>query len=737
MSTSTLVMSKPVSKLGGDLQKATYAFLEKLTTDDSAPGVHIEPINNCIDGRVRTGRVNQQYRAVLFKLEGSGNPIYVFVGVWNHDDAIAKAKKSTLSLNPVNGITEIRMVEELKAAPAPPPPTPAPTSAAPDSQQPLLPYSAETLAAELGLDRDLASQAAAASTEDRLLDLAARAYEWQGIALLDLASGVALAEVKARLGIEPGRVPAVSLTEDDRLAQGLRHPAAQITFAYIEDDEELRRVIEGGSVDAWRVFLHPEQRVYVDRDTGGPYRLSGGAGTGKTVVLLHRARRLAVTEPSARVLLTTFTTNLAHELGRSLARLDPSVVCSTGRIDRGVSVTGIDAMASAVLRAAGDLGPDYETVLGARRATGSGRTDTGAAWRAAIDQAGEGLPQPLRSAAFFEAEYGMVVLPHRLTDRDAYLRVRRPGRGVRLTRAQRTAVWSVVESYRLATRAAGTTDFAETAAVAAAHLDRAAASGAGRWFDHVLVDEGQDLSPAQWQLIRALVEEGPNDIFIAEDSHQRIYGHRLVLAHYGLRITGRSRRLTLNYRTTEQNLAYALKVLDGAAYADAEDAPEQGSGYRSACTGPQPRTLACASVTDELDRAAALVASWAAEADRSGTPRGTIAVLVRDRVQRDRVVSGLAERGVTVRGVERDGSAGNEPVVMTMHRAKGTEFYRVLLFGVSTSAIPRSLSSFDYSDEEKEDALLRERSLLYVAATRARDELVVSWSREPSPLLPQ
>lgn len=735
MSTSTLVMSKPVSKLGGDLRKSTYAFLEKLTTDDSAPGLHIEPIHNCVDHRVRTGRVNQQYRAVLFKLEGSTNPIYVFVGVWNHDEAIAKAKKSTLSLNPVNGITEVHLVEDTEPiAPPPAPPTPSPRL--PEPTQPVLPYTSEELVGQLGLGRDLAARAVATTTEDQLLDLAARAYEWQGIALLDLASGVGLAEVKAKLSIEPGQVPAPGLSEDERLAQGLRHPAARITFAYIEDDEELRRVIEGGSLDAWRVFLHPEQRVYAARDVNGPYRLSGGAGTGKTVVLLHRARRLALAKPDGRVLLTTFTTNLAHESSRNLARLDPSVERSTGRVSRGVSVTGIDAMASAVLREASDLGPDLETVLGARRAGSSGRTDAAAAWRTALDQAGQDLPTSLRSPAFFEAEYALVVLPHRITERDAYLKVRRPGRGVRLNRGHRLAVWSVIESYRLATRAVGTIDFGEAAAVAAVHLDRVAGEGARRWFDHVLVDEGQDLSPTQWQLVRALVAEGPNDVFIAEDVHQRIYGARLTLAQYGLRITGRSRRLTLNYRTTAQNLSYAMQLLEGGVFSDLEEAPEQVTGYRSARTGPEPRTLACATVTDELNQAAALIKSWVAEADQTGTPRSTIAILVRDRFRRDLVASGLAERGVTVRGVDRDAASRTEPAVLTMHRAKGTEFYKVLLFEVSASAVPKGLSSFDYSEEEKADALLRERSLLYVASTRARDELVVSWAKEPSAFLP-
>ena len=367
----------------------------------------------------------------------------------------------------------------------------------------------------------------------------------------------------------------------------------------------------------------------------------------------------------------------------------------------------------------------------------SGRTDAPAAWRSAIDQAGVDLPEALRNPAFFEAEYAMVVLPNRITDRDGYLRVRRPGRGVRLNRAQRTAVWSVVESYRLAARAsrAPSTSGRRRRWPLRIWTGRPM-TVSGRWFDHVLVDEGQDLSPAQWQLIRALTGEGPNDVFIAEDSHQRIYGHRITLSHFGLRIIGRSRRLTLNYRTTAENLGVRRPAARGRGL--------PGSGGRDG--GPLDVPLGaqragaegrCVPVaTAELDHAAQLISGWVEAADAIGAPRRTIAVLVRDRFQRDRVVTGLAERGVTIRGVERETASMHEPVVMTMHRAKGTEFYKVLLFGVSNASVPKGLDAFNHSEDDRADALLRERSLLYVAATRARDELVVSWSKSPSPLLP-
>jgi superfamily I DNA/RNA helicase len=250
--------------------------------------------------------------------------------------------------------------------------------------------------------------------------------------------------------------------------------------------------------------------------------------------------------------------------------------------------------------------------------------------------------------------------------------------------------------------------------------------------DHVLVDEGQDLGPAHWRLTRALVGEHADDLFIAEDSYQRIYGQRIVLSQFGIRIVGRSQRLTLNYRTTAQNLAYAINVLRGGKYVDLEDAAESSAAYRSARSGPLPQLIVCATLSEELDRAADLIRSWVAETDAPET----IAVLVREQRQRDRLVAGLAERGVTLRAVDREHIKPGQPVAMTMHRAKGTEFSKVLLFGIDQGAMPRPLRDEQYAEDAWADALLRERSLLYVAATRARDELALSWTGEPSQLLP-
>lgn len=703
----TIIMTKWPVKLDGSVRSQAMAFLQKLSADDTVPGLHVEPIAGAADPRVRTGRVSQFWRAVMFRLDGDGERHYVIHGVWPHDDAIDVARKIRLHTNPINGLPQIDEVT---------PPPAAPVTVSPQVEPLLvrLGRSRADLVDRLGVPEDIADQAMAAASEDAILTLAARHEGWLGLILVDLATTDSIDAIIERL--ELTRPPEPPCDDDADLLRSLRQPAAAAQFSFIDDQEELRQVIEQGDFGAWRVFLHPEQRRYVEKSYNGPFRLSGGAGTGKTVVLIHRARALARRDPGARIVLTTFTTNLANALRDSLAQLDPRVPQTTELGKPGVYVTGVDALASAVIRTAGAGVTDgVQAVLGEERSNPNGRT-TSNRWRSILDSSTAALPQEIANETFLTAEYALVVLPNRIKDEAGYLRVRRPGRGIALDRAKRAVVWSLIAAYRAQSRIEGTLDFAEAAAVAGAWLH----AGSRHLADHVLVDEGQDLSATHWQLLRAIVAEGRDDLFLAEDSHQRIYGPRTVLGRYGIKIVGRSQRLTLNYRTTAQNLHYAMTVLDGGDYVDLEDELESAD-YRSARSGPAPHQVTISSLTDELDAIARHIRTWL----ESGTEPGAIAVLVRDKFQCERIVNGLDERGIQARVIDRDRPPADRVLVMTMHRAKGMEFARVVLAGAG----PRSSaerSRLEQLDElERHDTELRDRSLLYVAATRARDELAV------------
>jgi len=797
-------------------------FISKLSTMTTSSGLHLEPIRGSRDRRVRTARVTDFYRAVLFELAADGEVVYVIHGIWPHDEAIKIAESVTVHVNPRNGITEVvnvgnligldpRAVEEARrtaqaelaaaqreadelahetariqaanaearrrneeaarGADAGSAPTQAPgtepvasvshrgegrttagtatgAAAVPGAvvvpsrdKAPVWPdgLTVEMLHDELGIDIRLGAAALAAQRESQLLDLASTArVPWQGEALLNLATGATIEEIREDFGLRPSRDIVAEPTDADLIA-GLRTRAARSTFTWLESDEDLRRAIEGLSFAEWQLFLHPQQRALVERRANGPMRVSGGAGTGKTVIAVHRAVELAKRDKAdgqePRILLTTYTRNLANDLRRQVAQLEPRLPFTERLSEPGVMVSGLDRVARMILQQAGaKISPIAQEVIGQPR----GRVLTYPrenVWQEVLTLMGDELPEELRSADFLESEYELIVLPQRVTTLKQYLRVRRPGRGVALDRSKRAVVWKAMERYRDRSADLGVTSFDEQLALAAAWLDHEAALGTPRPFRHVLVDEAQDLTPAHLQLLRALVEPGPDDLFLAEDSHQRIYGKKITLSHYGIQVRGRSRRLTRNYRTTRQNLDVAFGILDPGTYEDMEGQAEEHR-YVSPRSGPEPLLLHATDRADELGKAAELLRVWL-EQDRDSEDSApeSIAVLVRDRYQRDAVVNGLAQHGIEVRAVDREAAGRGMPVVMTMHRAKGLEFRKVLLFDVSRNAIPRSLRDQQYSEADRDDALLRERSLLYVAATRARDQLAISWSGEASPLI--
>jgi superfamily I DNA/RNA helicase len=658
----------------------------------------------------------------MFRLDNGGERHYVIHGVWPHDEAIRVANRLRLTVNPINGLPQFDESPENIPGDIQPesfsPGFKPPTKSVSIKQSLLesLGVSLEDLVDRMGIPEEVASKAMLAQDEDEILTLAAQLEnEWVATILIDIAAGDPVTEVVEKMALAPATS---SGDADADVLAALQRTGAQVQFAFIEDNEELRSAIEAADFAAWRVFLHPEQRRYVGLKTSGAYRISGGAGTGKTVVLVHRARELAKRYPANSILLTTYTTNLAGLLQEQLAQLDPRIRISETLGEPGVFVSGIDALAASVLRLGGASLPSaVERVLGQARETVNGRTSP-SSWQSILDTAHTSLPGTIANSTFLTAEYSSVILPNRIISVDDYLHARRSGRGIPLNRTQRAAVWALIEAYRAQSRIAGTVDFFEAAAIATVLLEEAALERI--FVSHALVDEGQDLSPTHWQMLRALVPPGADDLFIAEDSHQRIYGARVVLSRLGISIVGRSRRLTLNYRTTAQNLRYAMGILAGGTFVDLEDQPET-TGYRSARSGPDPQIAEVASITEELDHLANVLRVWLDQ----GILAGTIAVLCPDRFQRDRLATGLTERGLPVRSVDRDRVPRDRIPVMTMHRAKGTEFSRVALAGVGERDTHQDLriSALDEADQIDEE--LRQKSLLYVAATRARDELVV------------
>lgn len=791
---------KKQKKVDGSVRSAAFSFLEKLTQSDKTVGLHIESIRGAADSRVRTGRVTDFYRAVLVKFDGAaGTTMYVYLGTYPHDDAIKYARTASVAVNPISGVAELVDVSPLPAFSEESPELPiggteehrkAPVSAPPHAgpSYPVLGsrgYGLKDLT-DLGIQSEFAAKALAARSEDELLVLAdSSPATWQGLAVVSLAVGQTPDQVRAELlapiDADDSKLDAApvekiapvvndAMASDAALIKALQHPASQLDFAFIESDEDLRAAVEDESFARWRVFLHPEQRRYVMRNRNGAFRLSGGAGTGKTVVLVHRAKHLIESDRTARIVLTTYTRTLAESLEENLQILDPKIARAAKLGESGIHVAGIDQLVMRVLAGLKKELSDPESpgsravnaVLGERaggihRIVSSDRMRK--YWLESIESVPD-LPERLRSVPFMQAEYSLVVLPSRIVDQAGYVRVRREGRGVRLSRRNRLAVWQVITKYRALTSIDDVTDWDEKAALAARYLDEEVKLGHERPADSVLVDEAQDLSPARLLFLRALAPAGPNDLFLAEDSQQRIYGSRIVLSRYGIQIRGRSRRLTLNYRTTEENLRFALQVLEGTnplatdaeqlstenqgeAFEDMDGEAVSSSGYRSARTGPVPRVLVCDSLTGELVKASELVQEWISD----GVEASSIGLLCYSDRRCELVTRGLNEDGINARYIDRQAQISSksprasarsteaagpfkkipDPVsVMTMHRAKGMEFSRVILFNVhedqkqATNKFIRHLP-----EEETVEVYQRGLALEYVAVTRARDEVVV------------
>jgi superfamily I DNA/RNA helicase len=498
-----------------------------------------------------------------------------------------------------------------------------------------------------------------------------------------------------------------------------------------ENDSELRAMLES-DFSQWRTFLHPEQRAVAYRERwNGSFRLSGGAGTGKTVVAIHRAAFLAGRGNGARVLLTTFTKTLAAHLESDLAQL-----AGPGRISRGVGaaepgtvrVAGVDSIAHNIVAKADGHLPKVVSEEEERRI-----------W----DHVAEDLPDltsqdvSLLAPTFLAAEYRNVILAQEITDKQRYLKAPRRGRGVRLNWLQRNRIWEAVDLFNRRLQAEGRTTFAGLVARAAQLLIDHTKLDKIDTFDHVIVDEGQDLSATHWLMLRRLVAKGPNDLFICEDSHQRIYGERLVLSHFGIDVRGRSRRLTLNYRTTRQNLSLGLRVLEGDRIVDLDGDEESRTGYRSRLSGLEPTLHGAATAADENHYVAETVGRWLSEPTATRPDAESVGILVRTNRLRDEMARALRQAGVTAVTLSRDSETTGKGVqVATMHRAKGMEFSRVVVAGASASLLPFRWLLDNAPDEDHAEVEQRERLLLYVACTRARDQLVVSWNGKPSPFLP-
>lgn len=690
-------------------QKRVREFMEKFRANPRAPSIHLEPIHDMRDDKVRTVRIGDDYRAII--VHPPEGDLFLCVWVDHHDEAMRWAKNKRFEINPVVGSLQVYEVKEG----AVPPPVSAP-NLDDEARIPTGRLLAGTLHADLlrcGVPVALVPAVRALRTEADLDDLAQYLPSEASDALYMLAAGASLDEAIT----EAAKPPPAKIDVSDYVA-ALNRPASQWKFKLIDSERELLEVMDA-PLERWRIFLHPSQRALVTMKANGPVRVLGGPGTGKTVVAMHRAKHLAstvFTNKDDRILVTTFTKNLARDIREQLKKL-----C-------GADAAGREAFARIDVKHLHAWAPEYLRSQGVRfsmLAFGD-KAESKRLWESAFAD-GPAMDFP---AAFYRDEWARVVQPNEVRDLAAYLKVKRVGRGTALSRAQRQRVWSVLERYRAALDGAGKLELGDVLRECRLFLERQGA----RPYRAVVADEVQDFGATELRLLRAIVAPGQNDILVVGDAHQRIYATRTSLSACGLETRGRSKRLRINYRTTRQVSAFATALLAGVAVDDLDEESDELRGYRSLRDGPRPEVVIAKTEKEEAKVILETLAKW-----RAVGPYEEICIAARTHAlvtDRYATILRTAKIPFVELETESDADAGTGVRLATMHRIKGLEFPRVLIAGIHNGTMPLALGPDDLPDKAAmQDHEERERLLLFVAATRARDELVVTGFGKSSPLV--
>ena len=665
------------------IQGKVTEFLNKFRNNPTAPGINYEKLNACQDKKICSVRIDDTYRGIVVRQPETG--VYLLLWVDHHDEAYAWAKNKKCEVNSKTGAIQIYdMVVTPRAIPA---------------AQEIMLFSGvpDGDLVELGLPEDMLPLARSIKNADEFYAkrscFPADAFEFLSL----LAECFPFDEVRGLAESERN-----AGTVSDNLADALDSPETLKSFVVIEGEEELRRMM-AEPLEKWRVFLHPAQRTIVNKDYSGAARVLGGAGTGKTVVAMHRAQHLAsgLTE-KGRILFTTYTANLASDIKDNLRK-----ICTSEELRR-IDVINLDAWVVQFLR---EHGYTAEIVYG---------DQVTKIWEdavAASDVTGE-FPR-----SFYEEEYTRVVVAQEAFSREKYSKASRIGRGTRLDRKKRMQIWEVFETYQNLMKERKVRDI--NTAMYECRLLLSKSSIESR-YQHVIVDEGQDLSVNAFRLLRSLAgAEHDNDVFIVGDAHQRIYKNKAVLSQCGIHVRGRSSILRINYRTTEEIRKAAFALLHGISFDDLDDDFDTGDRCRSLTHGEAPRVLQFNNAEEEFHAVLTEIQKLVS----NGVSAKNICVVARTHKLLDDYISQFTASGLRcyeIRGNKADDRGQNGIRVATMHRVKGLEFQYIFVVAANKRIIPLA-SAIDYTDSVSEqETMTAEKCLLYVALTRAQKGAYVS-----------
>ena len=666
-----------LDKLTNDEQKAVKQTAFDLQTNPANPGLSFHKLDRARDKNFWSVRVSRDVRIIVHRTDG--NLMLCFVG--HHDNAYDWANRRKLEAHPRTGaaqIVEIREVvreieihklvevEDTPSEPAPPRPC-------------FDDVSAERILG-LGVPEEWVTDVLAAN-EDSLLKLAEHLPPEAAERLLVLATGGTP---------EPPR-------EYRSTIDPFQHPDAERQFRVMENVEELKAAL-AYPWERWITFLHPDQRDVATTAFKGPARVCGSAGTGKTVVALHRAVHLAKAH-DANVLLTTFSRTLAKALRVKLDRL----IAGDTTLAKCITVRSLDEAAL----------DSYEDVVG------QPHTPTPSMLAAIIRAASQQVADHKFADRFLEAEWTEVVDAWQLDSWESYRDVPRLGRKTRLGEKQRAKLWDIFSIVRSDLHERGFTTMPTIYGTLASHYSSSGVPSVS----HIVVDEAQDVSVPQLRFLAAAAGNTPDGLFFAGDLGQRIFQTPFSWKTLGVDIRGRSKTLRICYRTTHQ-IRQQADLLLPPQLTDVDGNTESRNGTISIFNGDKPTLIRATSIAEEQEA----VACWVNTQLANGCSPAEIGVFVRSDRELHRAQSALKIAGVVTHLLQADALTSDDSIsVGTMHLAKGLEFKSVAVMACDEDVLPllsRIEAITDHADLE--DVTNTERHLLYVACTRARDNLLLS-----------
>ncbi len=664
-----------LARLTGDEQKAVKTTAFDLQLDPANPGMKFHKLDRARDGNFWSIRASRDLRLIVHRTDRS--LLLCYVG--HHDEAYRWAERRKLERHPKTGaaqLVEVReTVEEIRVPRYVDAPVPLP--------EPKLPL------ASLDADQLLSYGVPAEWTEDLL-----QADE-DGV--LELIEHLPAEASEAVLALASGECPP-SPEPVSPDADPFEHPDAQRRFRLVEDSEELRQALDY-PWEKWSVFLHPAQRELVEQSFSGPARVAGSAGTGKTVVALHRAVHLARQCPDARILLTTFSDALANMLRIKLRRL----AGHQPRVLEHIEVGSLDTVGMRLY--AGQFGPPRladESVVEMMLTKISGQ-----------------FPGHRFSHRFLLSEWHNVIDAWQIDSWEAYRSFARRGQKTRLAETHRESIWPIFVALR--------ERLAKDKLITAAQMFNALAEQLSQrkssLYDYAVIDEAQDLSVPQLRFLAALGNDRPDSLFFAGDQGQRIFQAPFSWKSLGVDIRGRSRVLRVNYRTSHQIRSQADRLLDPEV-SDLDGNVETRKGTVSVFNGPAPAIQ----VFDSSRLEAEAVANWLKTQIDTGVAPEEIALFVRSSTELPRARQAAQDAGLAYVLLDESlKGKDNHLALSTMHLAKGLEYRAVAIMACDDEVIPSQTRIEDAADaSDLEDIYNTERHLLYVACTRAREQLWIS-----------